>query len=75
MRLMCLAAAVALAPLASVPALAQLAGEPYIHDPSTVVQSDGKYFTFGTAASPGASSVGQLSPGVALDHCRSFRMR
>ena len=30
------------------PALAQLAGEPYIHDPSTVIQSDGKYFTFGT---------------------------
>jgi arabinan endo-1,5-alpha-L-arabinosidase len=27
---------------------AQLAGEPYIHDPSTVIQSDGKYFTFGT---------------------------
>ncbi len=30
------------------PALAQLAGEPYIHDPSTVIQSDGKYYTFGT---------------------------
>lgn len=29
-------------------ALAQLAGEPYIHDPSTVIQSDGKYYTFGT---------------------------
>jgi arabinan endo-1,5-alpha-L-arabinosidase len=29
-------------------ASAQLAGEPYIHDPSTVVQSDGKYYTFGT---------------------------
>ena len=29
-------------------AVAQLAGEPYIHDPSTVVQSDGKYYTFGT---------------------------
>ena len=29
------------------PALA-LDGEPFIHDPSTVVQSDGKYFTFGT---------------------------
>jgi arabinan endo-1,5-alpha-L-arabinosidase len=25
-----------------------LDGEPYIHDPSTVVMSDGKYFTFGT---------------------------
>ena len=32
----------------SFPASAQLAGEPYIHDPSTVVQSDGKYYTFGT---------------------------
>ncbi len=30
------------------PAWSQLAGEPYIHDPSTVVQSDGKYYTFGT---------------------------
>ena len=29
-------------------ALAQLAGQPYIHDPSTVFQSDGKYYTFGT---------------------------
>ncbi len=26
----------------------QLAGEPYIHDPSTVTLSDGKYYTFGT---------------------------
>ncbi|HOK95892.1 MAG TPA: family 43 glycosylhydrolase [Anaerohalosphaeraceae bacterium] len=25
-----------------------LNGEPYIHDPSTVVQCDGKYYTFGT---------------------------
>jgi arabinan endo-1,5-alpha-L-arabinosidase len=31
-------------------ALAQLAGEPYIHDPSTVILSDGKYYTFGTGA-------------------------
>lgn len=38
----------ALAFLAGSPAAAQLAGEPYIHDPSTVVESDGKYFTFGT---------------------------
>jgi arabinan endo-1,5-alpha-L-arabinosidase len=29
-------------------ALGQVAGDPYIHDPSTVVQSDGKYYTFGT---------------------------
>ena len=31
----------------SSPALA-LDGEPYIHDPSTVIQCDGKYYTFGT---------------------------
>jgi len=29
-------------------AMAQLAGDPYIHDPSTVIMSDGKYYTFGT---------------------------
>ena len=33
---------------ASSAASAQLNGEPYIHDPSTVIQSDGKYYTFGT---------------------------
>jgi arabinan endo-1,5-alpha-L-arabinosidase len=27
-----------------------LDGEPYIHDPSTIAYSDGKYFTFGTGA-------------------------
>ena len=32
------------------PALA-LDGEPYIHDPSTVVQCDGKYYTWGTGGS------------------------
>ena len=43
------AAVLSLLPLcASRPALAQLSGEPYIHDPSTVIQSDGKYYTFGT---------------------------
>jgi arabinan endo-1,5-alpha-L-arabinosidase len=31
----------------SSPALAQ-AGQPYIHDPSTIIQCDGKYYTFGT---------------------------
>ena len=30
------------------PASAQLEGEPYIHDPSTITYSDGKYYTFGT---------------------------
>jgi len=34
--------------LAQSPASAQLAGEPYIHDPSTISFSDGKYYTFGT---------------------------
>lgn len=28
--------------------VAQLEGEPYIHDPSTIVESDGKFYTFGT---------------------------
>ncbi len=31
----------------SSPVLAQI-GEPYIHDPSTVIECDGKYYTFGT---------------------------
>jgi len=43
------ATVLALLPLATCSrAWAQLAGEPYIHDPSTVIQSDGKYYTFGT---------------------------
>ena len=32
------------------PAHAQLAGEPFIHDPSTIAKSDGEYYTFGTGA-------------------------
>lgn len=49
-----LAAAAAIAAMFSAALVAQsrpapaLAGEPYIHDPSTVVMSDGKYYTFGT---------------------------
>jgi arabinan endo-1,5-alpha-L-arabinosidase len=31
-------------------ARAQLAGEPFIHDPSTITYSDGKYYTFGTGS-------------------------
>ncbi|SHM72668.1 family 43 glycosylhydrolase [Mucilaginibacter sp. OK098] len=31
-------------------AIAQV-GKPFIHDPSTIVESDGKYFTFGTGGS------------------------
>ncbi|MGK6324801.1 family 43 glycosylhydrolase [Sphingomonas sp. DT-51] len=40
------ALALAVAPFASVDA--QLAGEPFIHDPSTVTYSDGRWWTFGT---------------------------
>jgi hypothetical protein len=29
-------------------AAAQLAGQPFIHDPSTIAESNGKYYTFGT---------------------------
>jgi len=36
--------------LAATPASAQLAGQVFIHDPSTVVESDGKWYTFGTFA-------------------------
>lgn len=32
------------------PARAQLAGEPFIHDPSTIAKSDGRYYTFGTGS-------------------------
>src|ERR1017187_4685139 len=35
---------------ASGAALAQLNGEPYIHDPSTVAYDNGKYYTFGTGS-------------------------
>lgn len=34
--------------LSTAPASAQLAGEVFIHDPSTIVESDGKWYTFGT---------------------------
>ncbi|MBQ5364965.1 MAG: hypothetical protein IIU49_02735, partial [Spirochaetales bacterium] len=33
----------------SIVASAQI-GSPYIHDPSTVVECDGKYYTFGTGS-------------------------
>ncbi|MCQ2182526.1 MAG: family 43 glycosylhydrolase [Bacteroidales bacterium] len=38
---------VGIAALISASALAQV-GQPYIHDPSTIMESNGKYFTFGT---------------------------
>ncbi|MDY0957587.1 family 43 glycosylhydrolase [Sphingomonas sp. CFBP8993] len=40
--------ALACACVTPVPAAAQLAGEVFIHDPSTVTRSDGKWYTFGT---------------------------
>jgi arabinan endo-1,5-alpha-L-arabinosidase len=39
---------IALSSLICMRASAQLAGVPYIHDPSTIAFSDGKYYTFGT---------------------------
>ncbi|MGA9659721.1 MAG: family 43 glycosylhydrolase [Asticcacaulis sp.] len=36
--------------LAPMTSFAQLAGEPMIHDPSTIAESDGKYYTFGTGS-------------------------
>ena len=49
MKPLILAAAVStlLSLWASVPAMA-LDGEAYIHDPSTVMRCDGKFYTFGT---------------------------
>ena len=47
-RMITIAGALALL-LASVSAFAQT-GNPYIHDPSTVVECDGKYYTFGTGS-------------------------
>jgi arabinan endo-1,5-alpha-L-arabinosidase len=45
------AAAITLLSLsAAQPALSQLNGEPYIHDPSTVAYDNGKYYTFGTGS-------------------------
>ena len=41
-------AALLLALASATPAAAQLAGEPFIHDPSTVTLSDGRWYTFGT---------------------------
>jgi arabinan endo-1,5-alpha-L-arabinosidase len=48
LRIVALAAAIGLSHTLAAPALAQLAGEVFIHDPSTVVLSDGKWYTFGT---------------------------
>jgi arabinan endo-1,5-alpha-L-arabinosidase len=65
-----------LACLTSPPASAQLAGEPFIHDPATIVASNGKYYTYGTGTGslvsedgwtwhPGADRPGRgLAPDV-----------
>lgn len=61
-----LAAAGFAALLAGGPAAAQLAGEPYIHDPSTIIMSDGKYYTFGTGGGGLFSDDGWTWHGGAL---------
>lgn len=65
-----------LSSLASLPASAQLAGTPFIHDPATIVASNGKYYTYGTGTGslvsedgwswhPGADRPGRgLAPDV-----------
>lgn len=56
-----LAAAFAVVPaalLAQSNPVAQMDGEPWIHDPSTIVESDGKFYTFGTFGGGLVSSDG-----------------
>ena len=43
-----LAASAILMALSAISASAQIVGNIYIHDPSTIVKCDGKYYTFGT---------------------------
>ena len=50
-----LAAAIVLMALSAISANAQLKGNIFIHDPSTIAECDGKYYTFGTG------SVGLIS--------------
>jgi arabinan endo-1,5-alpha-L-arabinosidase len=47
-RLATAAAVIVLSQALAAPAFAQLEGNVFIHDPSTVIQSDGKWYTFGT---------------------------
>jgi arabinan endo-1,5-alpha-L-arabinosidase len=49
-NLLVAAALILLSFSAARPVTAQLSGEPYIHDPSTVVYDNGKYYTFGTGS-------------------------
>lgn len=50
MKKQLLLASAILGALCASPASAQLAGEPFIHDPSTIAESDGQFWTFGTGA-------------------------
>ena len=45
-----LAAAIVLMALSAISANAQLKGNIFIHDPSTIAECDGKYYTFGTGS-------------------------
>ncbi|MGA8265694.1 MAG: hypothetical protein WB779_14720, partial [Ignavibacteriaceae bacterium] len=47
------------------PVFAQI-GEPYIHDPSTIIKCDGKYYTFGTGAGGLISDDGWVWHGGAV---------
>ena len=49
-RLYILAAAIVLMALSAISANAQLKGNIFIHDPSTIAECDGKYYTFGTGS-------------------------
>ena len=49
-RLYILAAAIVLMALSVISANAQLKGNIFIHDPSTIAECDGKYYTFGTGS-------------------------
>lgn len=49
-KLYILAAAIFLMALSAISANAQLKGNIFIHDPSTIAECDGKYYTFGTGS-------------------------
>ena len=49
-KLYILAAAIILMALSAISASAQIQGNIFIHDPSTIAECDGKYYTFGTGS-------------------------
>lgn len=49
-KLYILAAAIILMALSAISASAQIKGNIFIHDPSTIAECDGKYYTFGTGS-------------------------